>query len=68
MSGINATSQSIATAQPAVAGRSSAGYRLTLGVIGLYAVATLVLLTVAARPGLVVPCVSAFFAAGVFVT
>ncbi len=68
MPGINATSQSIATPRPAVAGSRSAGYRLTLAVIGLYAVATIVLLTVAARPGPVMPGISAFFAAGVFVT
>ena len=66
MSGIKATTQSLAAARPATA--VGAGYRLTLAIIGLYTVATLALLTVAARPGPVIPGFSAFFAAGVFVT
>jgi two-component sensor histidine kinase len=65
--GINA-SQTVVAARTAVADGGSAGYRLTLAVIGLYTVATLALLTVAARPGPVMPGISAFFAAGVFVT
>ena len=66
MSGIKATTQSLAAARPAAA--VGAGYRLTLAIIGLYTIATLALLTVAARPGPVIPGFSAFFAAGVFVT
>ncbi|MGN6572120.1 MAG: sensor histidine kinase [Pseudolabrys sp.] len=66
MSGINAT-QSAAAVRPTTAG-AAAGYRLTLAIIGLYTLATLALLTVAARPGPVMPGISAFFAAGVFVT
>jgi two-component sensor histidine kinase len=66
VSGIKATTQSLAAARPATA--VGAGYRLTLAIIGLYTVATLALLTVAARPGPVIPGFSAFFAAGVFVT
>jgi len=67
VSGINA-SQSMATAQPAITGGGSSGYRLTLSIVGVYTVAALALLTVAARPGPVIPGISAFFAAGVFVT
>jgi len=65
--GINA-SQTAVAARTAAADGGSAGYRLTLAVIGLYTVSTLALLTVAARPGPVMPGISAFFAAGVFVT
>ena len=65
--GINA-SQTVVAARTAAADGGGAGYRLTLAVIGRYTVATLALLTVAARPGPVMPGISAFFAAGVFVT
>ena len=67
MSGINA-SQTVAAAQPATVGGAGAGYRLTLAIIGVYTIATLALLAVAAQPGPVMPGISAFFTAGVFVT
>jgi hypothetical protein len=50
------------------ASKGSVVYRTTLAIAVAYALFCLALLAVAARPGPVLPGVSAFFAAGVFVT
>jgi two-component sensor histidine kinase len=50
------------------AGKTIAVYRTTVVIAVAYALCSIALLAVAARPGPVLPGVSAFFAAGVFVT
>jgi two-component sensor histidine kinase len=47
---------------------ASAAYQLTLVLIGTYAIAAVSVMRFAALPGPVVPGITAFFAAGVFVT
>jgi two-component sensor histidine kinase len=55
-----------ALAKPA--GKTTIAYRVTVAIAGAYALGSIALLAVAARPGPVIPGISAFFAAGVFVT
>jgi two-component sensor histidine kinase len=50
------------------AGKGISAYKATVAIVLAYAVAALALLTIADRPGPPIPGISAFFAAGVFVT
>ena len=62
------SNQALAGASDLPAGNGVAAYKATLAIVLAYTVAALALLTVAARPGPPIPGISAFFAAGVFVT
>ena len=67
MSGLDAPQSAARAALLDVSGRFS-GLRLTLALIAAYACAALLLVPFARLPGPGVPGLSAFFAAGVFVT
>ncbi|HEY6027877.1 MAG TPA: MASE4 domain-containing protein, partial [Pseudolabrys sp.] len=62
------SNQALAGASDLPAGNGISAYKATLAIVLAYTVAALALLTVAARPGPPIPGISAFFAAGVFVT
>ena len=61
-------SQTLVGAVEEPAGKGMSAYKTTVAIVLAYAVATLALLTIADRPGPPIPGISAFFAAGVFVT
>ena len=67
MTGIDAPQPSAGLASEQASSRDSS-FGLSVAVIAAYAMAALLLLPFAAMPGPVIPGISAFFAAGVFVT
>jgi two-component sensor histidine kinase len=60
--------QALAGVAEESAGKGISAYKATVAIVLAYAAAALALLTVADRPGPPIPGISAFFAAGVFVT
>src|SRR6185312_4612437 len=68
VSGLEAPQPAAGLASAPAKDAAGTAYQLTLVLIGAYAVAAVLLMRFAARPGPTAPGISAFFAAGVFVT
>lgn len=60
--------QTLAGGSGQTAGNGKGAYKTTVAIVLAYAVAALALMSIATRPGPPIPGISAFFAAGIFVT